>query len=155
MKGSQLIPNIMLVGIGLGIARIILAVSVITNLGIQALSEDYLVVAGTFALTITAMIYAAYRFRDLSVEAGSTLRIQEAFIVMLGVYAVGSLMVILGTSIFVNGFNPDLIPSGADSPFAASNSINEWGTSLVYGSVIALLFAYIFSRLKKPIVLSK
>ncbi len=155
MKGSQLLPTIILVGVGLGIARIILGVSVITNMGIDALSGSYMIVAVTFALTIVAMIYAAYRYRDLTVDPGSALGLQQAFVVMLGVYAMGSLMVILGTGIYVNAFNPSLIPDGVDSPFAAANAINELGTSLVYGSVFALIFAFFFSRLKKPLVVQK
>ncbi|MCI4671614.1 MAG: DUF4199 family protein [Bacteroidia bacterium] len=100
-------------------------------------------------ITIAVMIYAGYQYRD---KNQIQISLQEGFIVMLGVYAVGSLGSIIWQMIWANYLNPTLLELAPDPTFySASGIFNNFFSSVVMGSILSLVFAYILSRRRAKI----
>ncbi len=100
-------------------------------------------------VTIAVMIYAGYHFRE---KNGNLISIQEGFLSMLGVYAVGSLGAIFFHLFYINVIDPSLLEMVPSSDFySVSNVFAHFFTSLVMGSILALIFAFILSKRKAKI----
>jgi len=100
-------------------------------------------------ITIAVMIYAGYHFRE---KNGNFISIQEGFLSMLGVYAVGSLGAIFFHLFYINVIDPSLLEMVPSPDFySISNVFANFFTSLVMGSILALIFAFILSKRKAKI----
>ncbi|MEO0896190.1 MAG: hypothetical protein AAFY71_07330 [Bacteroidota bacterium] len=150
-KQSPLVQTVLINGGILIMLRVFVEVLFITFQGEEILFdrskiEMPLVEMG---LAIAMMIYAGYKFRDTN---GYTITLQEGFLIMVGVYALGSLGAALFQILWVYFLNPAtqaLVPT--PDWYSPTNFMNSFFTSVLFGSVLALVFSLILSRRKAKI----
>ena len=143
--------NVITIGAGLGIVRFGINLVAAEMEGPEILFESVPLAILAMALTIIAMIWSGYRAREAN---GNLIDLQSGFLTMFGVYAIAGLISAICNSIYLELIRPEFLPMVADwaDRLSTNGKIREYLSSLIFGALMAMAFAFGLKREKVKVV---
>lgn len=151
MLNNRTLQTVLTYGLGLGIARFGINLIAMEVEGPKIIFESLPLAMIAMAVTITVMIGVGYKLRR---DNGGILDLQTGLLSLLGLYALAGFIAAACNGLYFYVLQPDMMAkvSAYAERLTMYSMLREYISSLVFGSLLAVIFAFVLKREKVKVM---